>query len=51
MGGVLYSALAKYHHPPNNESKKRSAEILHHLSIKAKNYGIKIGLEPVNRYE
>ena len=51
MGGVLYSALAKYHHPPNKESKKRSAEILHHLSIKAKNYGIKIGLEPVNRYE
>ena len=23
MGGVLYSALAKYHHPPEKESKKK----------------------------
>ena len=51
MGGVLYSALKKYDKPPVKDAFSNSVEIIRNLCNKAKNLGIKIGLEPVNRYE
>ena len=51
MGGVLYSALRKYHAPPTKNAFQYSSDIIRDLCHKAKKMGIKIGLEPVNRYE
>ena len=51
MGGVLYSALKKYDNPPTKDALKYSTDIIRDLCNKAKNVGIQIGLEPVNRYE
>ena len=51
MGGVLYSALKKYDNPPVKDAFNYSVEIIRNLSNQAKNMGITIGLEPVNRYE
>ena len=51
MGGVLYSALKKYDHPPVKDAFNNSVEIIRNLCNQAKNMGITIGLEPVNRYE
>jgi len=51
MGGVLYSALKKYDRPPAKDAFNNSVEIIRNLSDQAKNMGIIIGLEPVNRYE
>tara|TARA_B100000700_G_scaffold325178_1_gene433240 strand:+ start:254 stop:1102 length:849 start_codon:yes stop_codon:yes gene_type:complete len=51
MGGVLYSALKKYDNPPTKDALNHSIEIIRDLCNQATNVGIKIGLEPVNRYE
>ena len=51
MGGVLYSALKKYDSPPTKDALNYSMDIIRDLCNQAKNVGIKIGLEPVNRYE
>jgi len=51
MGGVLYSALKKYHAPPSKNAFQNSVEIIRDLCQKAEKRGIMIGLEPVNRYE
>ena len=51
MGGVLYSALKKYDKPPTKDGLNYSIEIIRDLCNQAKNVGINIGLEPVNRYE
>ena len=51
MGGVLYSALKKYDNPPTKDGLNYSIEIIRDLCNQAKNVGINIGLEPVNRYE
>jgi|BEDMetMinimDraft_2_1075160.scaffolds.fasta_scaffold00535_8 D-psicose/D-tagatose/L-ribulose 3-epimerase len=51
LGGVIYSAMAKYLKPATEENRKYSAEFLAQLAEKAKSHGIKIGIEPVNRYE
>ena len=51
MGGVLYSALKKYDSPPTKDALNHSIEIIRDLCNQAMNDGIKIGLEPVNRYE
>jgi len=51
MGGVLYSALKKYNNPPVKDALNNSVEIIRNLCNQAKNKGITIGLEPVNRYE
>lgn len=51
MGGVLYSALHKYERPVSKQGLNNCVEILARLAEKAKNLGITIGIEPVNRYE
>ena len=51
MGGVLYSALKKYHAPPTKNAFQNSADIIRDLCNKAKKMEIMIGLETVNRYE
>ena len=51
MGGVLYSALKKYHEPPTKNAFQNSVDIIRDLCNKAKKKEIMIGLEPVNRYE
>ena len=51
MGGVLYSALKKYHAPPSKNAFQNSVEIIRDLCHKAEKMEIMIGLEPVNRYE
>lgn len=51
MGGVLYSALQKYDSPTTEQGRNNCAKVLERLAEKAKDMGIVIGLEPVNRYE
>ena len=51
MGGVLYSALKKYHAPPTKNGFQNSVDIIRDLCHQAKKMEIMIGLEPVNRYE
>ena len=48
---AIISALKKYDKPPVKDAFSNSVEIIRNLCNKAKNLGIKIGLEPVNRYE
>jgi D-psicose/D-tagatose/L-ribulose 3-epimerase len=51
LGGVTYSALQRYMAPPAAGSRERVLEAYHRLAEKAKNAGIRLGIEPVNRYE
>ncbi len=51
MTGVLYSALAKYRTAPTEAGRRSCVEVLAKLAAAAKNSGITLGLEPVNRYE
>ncbi len=51
LSGVLYSALRKYSEPVNEAGRKTSLNVLHRLAMKAKQAGITLGIEPVNRYE
>ncbi len=51
MGGVLFSALAKYSGPATAAGRRNSIEVLARIAETAKAAGIRLGLEPVNRYE
>jgi D-psicose/D-tagatose/L-ribulose 3-epimerase len=51
MGGVLYSALRKYERAASPEAWDSSAAALGRLAGRARAAGIRLGLEPVNRYE
>ncbi|MCG8356450.1 MAG: sugar phosphate isomerase/epimerase [Kiloniellales bacterium] len=51
MGGVIYSALGKYPAPPTPAGRAHCVEALARLAARAKESGITLGLEPVNRYE
>lgn len=51
LGGVLYSALQKYNSPPVEVGRHHCIEVLSRLADKAKQMGMTIGLEAVNRYE
>lgn len=51
LGGVTYSALTRYWHPPAAGSRERVLEAYHRLAERARAAGIKLGIEPVNRYE
>ncbi len=51
MGGVIYSALGKYGHPPSAQGRANCAAVLARLAENAKASGITLGLEAVNRYE
>ena len=51
MGGVLYSALRKYETAATAEGRASSVAVLARLAGRAREMGITLGLEPVNRYE
>ena len=51
MGGVIFSALGKYHTAPTAAGRDNCVGVLARLAEKAKASGITLGLEAVNRYE
>ena len=51
LGGVVFSALGKYKLPPTPKAIENATNSLRRLAKAAKERGITVGLEPVNRYE
>jgi D-psicose/D-tagatose/L-ribulose 3-epimerase len=51
LGGVTYAALHRYMAPPDAGAWERVLAAYHRLAEKAKAAGVRLGLEPVNRYE
>ena len=51
LGGVIYSALAKYAAPATARGRANSAAVLKRLARRARDAGVTVGLEVVNRYE
>jgi len=51
LGGVIYSAMAKYLSPSTPANRAQAAEALHRVAEVAQEMDITLGLEPVNRYE
>jgi D-psicose/D-tagatose/L-ribulose 3-epimerase len=51
LTGVLYSALGKYDSPPTAKGRKNAVTAIRNLAEKARDRGVAIGLEAVNRYE
>lgn len=51
LGGVLYSAMAKYTEQPTARGRANSVAVLRDLAREARARGVVIGLEAVNRYE
>ncbi len=51
LSGVLYSALRKYSEPVSEPGRKASLGVLKRLADKARQAGITLGIEAVNRYE
>ncbi|MFZ5870960.1 MAG: sugar phosphate isomerase/epimerase family protein [Actinomycetota bacterium] len=51
LGGVVYSALAKYPQPSTSAGRANSVAAIRELASEASAHGIAVGLEVVNRYE
>ncbi len=51
LSGVLYSALRKYSEPATESGRRSAIQVLGRLAEKAKQAGMILGIEPVNRYE
>lgn len=51
LGGVIYSALGKYRTPPTRRGRSNAVAVLTEVASAAAERGIRLGLEPVNRYE
>jgi D-psicose/D-tagatose/L-ribulose 3-epimerase len=51
LGGVVYSAMAKYLSPPTERGRSEAVETLRRVAASAAEVGVVIGVEPVNRYE
>jgi D-psicose/D-tagatose/L-ribulose 3-epimerase len=51
LGGVTYSALTRYWAPPTPGSRERVVDAYGRLAERARSAGIRLGIEPVNRYE
>ena len=51
LGGVIYSALAKYAGPATARGRANSVAVLKGLARRASDAGVTLGLEVVNRYE
>jgi D-psicose/D-tagatose/L-ribulose 3-epimerase len=50
--GVTYSALGPvYDHAPTDEERERAADVLRDVARVARDHGVTLGIEPVNRYE
>jgi D-psicose/D-tagatose/L-ribulose 3-epimerase len=51
IAGVLHSALGKYEHPVSATGSARAVEILARVAERAREAGLVLALEAVNRYE
>ncbi|MFN8475416.1 MAG: sugar phosphate isomerase/epimerase [Anaerolineae bacterium] len=51
LGGVTYSALHRYMERPTAAARERVTEAYARLAAKAEAAGVRLGIEPVNRYE
>jgi D-psicose/D-tagatose/L-ribulose 3-epimerase len=51
LGGVIYSAMAKYTRPATANGRRNAVGVLRRLADAAAGKGITLGLEAVNRYE
>jgi D-psicose/D-tagatose/L-ribulose 3-epimerase len=51
LGGVVYSALGKYDRPLDPRGREAMVGALGRVAARAKDAGVTVGLEPVNRYE
>ena len=51
LTGVLYSALGKYSGFPTEAGRSNAIRVLARLAERAKASGMRLGIEPVNRYE
>ena len=51
LSGVLYSALGKYQKAPTEAGRWNCTQVLRRLADRAADSGMRIGIEPVNRYE
>lgn len=51
LGGVTYSALHRYMARPDAGARERVLAAYYRLAEKAKAAGVRLGIEPVNRYE
>lgn len=51
LGGVSYSALTRYWERPTEAARERVLEAYYRLADKAQAAGVRLGIEPVNRYE
>jgi D-psicose/D-tagatose/L-ribulose 3-epimerase len=51
LGGVIYSAMGKYMRPATEAGRAQCFERLARIADRAAASGIKVGIEPVNRYE
>lgn len=51
VGGVTYSAMGRYLKAPTPEARANSIAVLSRIANRAKDFGIDLGIEYVNRYE
>jgi D-psicose/D-tagatose/L-ribulose 3-epimerase len=51
LGGVSYSALTRYWKRPTADARQRVLEAYYRLADQAQAAGVRLGIEPVNRYE
>lgn len=51
LGGVIYSAMAKYTRGPTSAGRRNCVDTLRAVAARAAESGITVGLEAVNRYE
>lgn len=51
VGGPIYSAMDKYRRPPTAAGRANAVAALRTVAAAARERGVTLGLEPVNRYE
>jgi D-psicose/D-tagatose/L-ribulose 3-epimerase len=51
LGGVVYSALGKYDRPVDPRGRDNAVAAMDRVAARAREEGVILGLEPVNRYE
>lgn len=51
VSGLTYAGLGRYTAPPTQGQRDRVIEALGRLDKKARSLGVRLGIEPINRYE
>lgn len=51
VSGLIYAGLGRYTMPPSLAQRDRVIEALGRLDKKARSLGVRLGIEPINRYE